>query len=371
MQTHISGSSVTQKKVEVATLQYGSSLIRRGLDAILPAVCDGEFSHEGVPNIVYACSFSVNGETLATASTDKMARLFEVTTGHQVRVFDGRKAGLSACGFSPDGRWLATGSFGGVAALVDTTTGQESRILEGHTKAVLTCCFSSDGEWLCTGSADGSARVWHVETGLAVRVFEAHSQRVFACSLSSNAHWLTTRAFDGRCRLWNVFKEEEHLCFETGDRARDAEPIPNTTWIGGYSADGGFFAAAMGMGQIIVKNVAQSENSLKLFEGRAELPVALQFSLDKQMIAIGTLGGMAVLWNIVSGRRIRSWAMDESGWATWDENGMWDGDGDVIQHVLTRDPVTIAPRGLPSTERVNWQARRMSLAELPQLRAPR
>ena len=54
-------------------------------------------------------AFSPDGRLLATASTDKTARLWDPATGDCVRTLTGHAAGVRGVAFSPDGR-LATAS---------------------------------------------------------------------------------------------------------------------------------------------------------------------------------------------------------------------------------------------------------------------
>jgi WD40 repeat protein len=56
---------------------------------------------------VYAVAFSPNSQWLATASLDKTARVWEVTTGQEVARMVHENA-LGSVAFSPDERWLVT-----------------------------------------------------------------------------------------------------------------------------------------------------------------------------------------------------------------------------------------------------------------------
>ena len=67
--------------------------------------------------------------------------------------------------FSPDGRLLATASTDRTARLWDPATGECLRTLTGHAEAVYGVAFSPDGRLLATASTDSTARLWDPATG--------------------------------------------------------------------------------------------------------------------------------------------------------------------------------------------------------------
>src|SRR5207253_4458932 len=63
---------------------------------------------------------------------------------------------------SPDGKLIASASYDKLAKLWDASTGKEVRNLKDHIDAVFAIAFSPDGKWLATGSQDRSVKIWDV-----------------------------------------------------------------------------------------------------------------------------------------------------------------------------------------------------------------
>ena len=67
---------------------------------------------------------------------------------------------VNGAAFSPDGQTIATASSDKTARLWDTKTGKEIRRFLGHNDIVYSVTFSPDGRTLATASADRTARLW-------------------------------------------------------------------------------------------------------------------------------------------------------------------------------------------------------------------
>src|SRR5574339_664414 len=77
----------------------------------------------------------------------------------------GHELAVLCVAISPDSNCVATGSRDKSAKLWDLTTGREVRSFLGHDLSVTTIAFTPDGKSLITGSIDKTVRTWNVETG--------------------------------------------------------------------------------------------------------------------------------------------------------------------------------------------------------------
>ena len=116
----------------------------------------------GHQDSVWSVAFSPNGQRLATASGDGIARIWD-NQGNQIALLTGHQNWLTSVAFSPDGQRLATGSADGTARIWDKK-GNLLAVFTGHQDWVNSVAFSPDGQTLATASRDHTARIWKVES---------------------------------------------------------------------------------------------------------------------------------------------------------------------------------------------------------------
>ena len=168
-------------------------------------------SNVAVPNTlgghaqsVYAVSFSPSGKLLATGSADNTVKLWDTTTGKQIKTLSGHTNWVNAVSFSPSGKLLATGSDDKTVKLWDTTTGKEINTLRGHTNSVNAVSFSADGKRLATGSVDKTVKLWDTTTGKEIKTLSGHTNAVNAVSFSPSGKLLATGSSDNTVKLWRL-----------------------------------------------------------------------------------------------------------------------------------------------------------------------
>ncbi|HVC97893.1 MAG TPA: serine/threonine-protein kinase [Pirellulales bacterium] len=109
---------------------------------------------------VLCVAFSPDGTRLASVCPTGVD-VRDATTGKMVLMLNGL-IGISGVAYSPDGKRLATAGWDKLVKLWDATTGQELRALKGHGNAVGGVAFSPDGKRLASSSKDRTVRIWDV-----------------------------------------------------------------------------------------------------------------------------------------------------------------------------------------------------------------
>src|SRR5262249_36626574 len=108
-------------------------------------------------------TYSPHGTLLATASDDRTAKIWDISTGEALRTLSAHTREVYGIAFSPDGKCLATASRDKTVRVWDVYTGKEiSPPFEGHADEVWGVVFSPDGKRLATASRDKTARVWDI-----------------------------------------------------------------------------------------------------------------------------------------------------------------------------------------------------------------
>jgi WD40 repeat protein len=173
------------------------TLRRAAASAAKPTTLEGHT--DGITAIAYA----PDSATLATASIDSTARIWDAATGAMQHVLKGHTAGITAIAYAPNGRLIATASDDQTARLWGTA-GNLIATLAGHMGRITTLAFAPDSRLLATGSDDRTARLWRTDTGATVLTLRGHTDAVWAVAFSPDGTILATGSKDKTVRLWDV-----------------------------------------------------------------------------------------------------------------------------------------------------------------------
>jgi len=291
------GSKMLKQKANLKVIR-NIYLIFIILSIIMPIFAD-ELPLETVVQVghsenVHSVSFSADGRYIVTGSYDDTAKLWEVSTGREIRTFKGHSKPVNSVFFSVDGRYIVTGSWDKTAKLWEVSTGREIRTLKGHSGNVTSVSFSADGRYIVTGSSDTTAKLWEVSTGREIRTFKGHSENVYSVSFSSDGRYIVTGSMDKTAKLWEI---------STGREIRTFKGHFGFVTSVSFSADGRYIVTGSWDSTAKLWEVSTGRE-IRTFKGNSGWVTSVSFSTDSRNIVTGSFDDTAKLWEVSSGREI-------------------------------------------------------------------
>lgn len=258
---------------------------------------------------VTTIAFSPDGKTLAAGTNHWTIGLWDAATGKEVLPPKGHALGIQAVAFSPDGKTLASGSTDMTVRLWEASTGKEIRALEGHTGAICSVAFSPDGKTLASASEDMTVRLWDTATGQVIRTLRGPKGAIVSVAFSPDGKTLVLGSSDGTVRLLDAASAKELLSLQGQDSIHAVA----------FSADGKTLAA--GSGNMLLLWQAATGKILRTIKGSEPPPgnangvqgfsvvpqiSSVAFSPDGMVIAAANHDGKLRLWELATGKEIRS-----------------------------------------------------------------
>lgn len=152
---------------------------------------------------IWETSFDPNGNLLASASGDGTVRIWNVTTGEEIKNITDHGSPVFCVAFNPTGEILASGSFDNSTLLWNVTNWQLIGNLTGHSSLIWSLEFSHDGKYLASGSADNTIKIWDVKTQVNIENITGHTENVKTLSFSSDDRLLASGSDDNTIKVWN------------------------------------------------------------------------------------------------------------------------------------------------------------------------
>ncbi|MDZ8070829.1 MAG: hypothetical protein RMY64_35325 [Nostoc sp. DedQUE08] len=252
------------------------------LDSILNKIKERN-QFQGHQDWVLSVSFSPDGKTIATASLNGTARLWNLQ-GQLLQEFKGHQDWVYSVSFSPDGKTIATASLNGTARLWNLQ-GQLLQEFKGHRGGAWGVSFSPDGKTIATASSDKTARLWNLQ-GQLLQEFKGHQSGVSSVSFSPDGKTIATASLDNTARLWNL---QGQLLQEFKGHQGGVSSVS-------FSPDGKTIATAS------LDNTARlwtlDGQLLQEFKGHQGSVLSVSFSPDGKTIATASLDNTARLWTL-------------------------------------------------------------------------
>lgn len=242
----------------------------------------------GHTDTIWHAAYSPDGTRIVTASDDKTARIWDSATGRQLLSIAGGEE-FSSAEFSPDGRRVVTAAIGEGVRVWDAGTGKLLGSIDtGGYNVAYAARFLPDGTHVITASSDGDAGLYNSATGDEIAVYRSNSQRLFRANLSPDATRVVTASEDGTFRVFDAATSTERHK-ETWHRAAVHDAV--------FSPDGKLIASASYDGTAAVWD-SRSWRPVAILAGHTDKVYTAEFSKDGSRLVTASADGTARVWEI-------------------------------------------------------------------------
>jgi hypothetical protein len=242
----------------------------------------------------WVAGVAIDGERVAVASSDALARLFDLKSGRELLTLKGHEDVVAAV--QVRGNVVATGSYDHTAALWDATNGKRLHRLTGHRGPVMAVALSPDKTTLATGSIDGTIKLWNVAEGREKATLTGHKSWVNALAYHPEGGWLASGSSDGTIRIWSA---------RTNQTLRTVPATNGEVRSIAISTDGARLAAGLRYGALKTWGTATWKQELEL-PGQGDLCVVAFASPQRLVSSFGdwNRGGVVRVHDAVRGEPI-------------------------------------------------------------------
>lgn len=214
----LSGSSISTKPSQVSLQpasqqasskqsQKQTSQVQVHLQPNTLYVCQGHTDR------ITAATWSPDGKSIASASSDQTVRIWNATNGSHLLTYQGHTARVNSLAWSPDSKFLISASDDQSVQVWEAATGKQLYLFHGHNGPVLTVVWSPDGKHLASAGEDKTVQVWDATTYQLIVKYEDHSDKVHCLAWSPDGHYLASGGKDRKLRIKELDKIREERSF--------------------------------------------------------------------------------------------------------------------------------------------------------------
>lgn len=179
---------------------------RRGEIKIWKADGTLQATASGHADCIYAVAISPDGATIASASYDKLIKLWDAATGKELKTLKDHTDAIYALAFTPDGKRLISGAADRTIKVWDPATGERLYTLSEPTDGVNTLAVSPDGKLLAAAGQDKSIRIYALgEKGATLQTsLIAHEDAVLRVAFSRDGAKVYSSSADRSIKVFRT-----------------------------------------------------------------------------------------------------------------------------------------------------------------------
>jgi WD40 repeat protein len=263
---------------------------------------------EGPTVSIYSVDFSPDGKYALGGCSDKTLKLWDISTGKEIRTFKGHSDWVRSVAFSPDGKYALSGSDDGSIKLWEVSTGKKVKTFNWHNTDVYSVAFSPDGKKIVSSGRDytimdkfrrvpvgeHTIKVGDISDGKVKITFKGHSNRIWSVAFSPDSKYILSGSSDRTMKLWDISTEKESATFRNHSDGISSVVFSKT----GLYAFSGSWDNTLKLWEISTKS------EMRTFMGHSEGALSVMLTPDYKYAMSGSRDGTTRIWNIATGKEI-------------------------------------------------------------------
>src|SRR5919202_625827 len=164
---------------------------------------------DGHSSYVNYIVISPDGKTLVSGSADRKIKIWDLSSGREIRTLLENSLHINYFAISPDWQIIATGGSNNTIKIWNLATGREIRTLSGHSSSINYLAISPDGKKLVSASADSTIKIWDLATGKLLNTLVGHAGPVNSLAISFDGKELASASADSTIKVWDFSTGKE------------------------------------------------------------------------------------------------------------------------------------------------------------------
>jgi len=259
-------------------------------------------------SFISSVAFSPDGKSILAGNLDNLLKLWDISTGTEIRRFQGHTSAVNSVAFSPDGRYALSGSDDKTLKLWESATGKEVRTFKGHASwfsdkgEVFSVAFSPDGKYAVSGSKDKTAKLWEIATGKEIRTFKGHSGTVHSVAFSPDGMHVLSASEDDTLRLWEIATGREVRSFQGHTKDEVKWGVKSAA----ISPDNRYVLFSVSIGSELKLFELSTGKEVRTLPGHSSWTNSVVFSPDGRYALSGSHDSTVKLWELSTGKEVRT-----------------------------------------------------------------
>lgn len=248
-------------------------------------------------------AISADNKLILTSDEDESGflRLWSVDSGKEIISFPAQPGNYRSVAISSNGKLGLSVDKNNSIKLWDLTTGTELKSITDKTSDQHALLFSPDGKYALIGS--GALRLWDIDSGKEVKRFTHPIDKFRYAAFSSDHKKAFTISYDNTIKLWNLIAGKPVQTF--------AQKL-DTVWDIAFSPDNKYALTGSGNDEDFTDNNMRlwdinKGKVIKTFSGHQDAVAVVAFSPDGKFAISGSNENSMKLWDIETGKEIRTY----------------------------------------------------------------